>query len=145
MSDDDEWETADVPTGLLGSASAIIKEPSKHTEDDDDDNWDIPVATPKETTEKEESRGEPMLLVDLTKLTDGKIHCKFDAHAVNDPQAVSDWRKTAHYPDLVSDTELVATGVIVPCGSSVWRPALQRLKKERPGNYIVPVFSNVKK
>ena len=87
-----------------------------------------------------QGEGEPMILVDLTQLTDDRIHSRFDRNSVNDPEAVSTWRKTIQYEEYSKKSDLLANGTVIPCGSSVWRAALVRLRDERKGHYFVPIF-----
>ena len=82
-----------------------------------------------------------MILVDLTQLSNEAIHSKFDVHAVNDPEAVRVWRQKLErdYEATRTNASWIANGIVVPCGSSVWRPALERLRRERPGHYFCPI------
>jgi hypothetical protein len=83
-----------------------------------------------------------MMIVDITKL-DENVHSKFDRNSVNNPDAASAWRKKMEqeYEKFSKDTQLLENGTVIPCGSSVWRDALVRLRDERKGHYLCPVFS----
>ena len=89
-----------------------------------------------------ENEGHPMLLVDLTVLSQGAIHSKFDANSVNDPSGVRTWRRTIEqlYAVYASDASLIGTRTVIPCGSSVWRLALVTLRTQTPGHYFCPIF-----
>ena len=83
-----------------------------------------------------------MIIVDLTKMTKDQIHSKFDRNAVNDPEAASALRKKIEqdYEQYAKDSELLGDGTVIPCGMSVWRGALSRLRDERQGHYFAPIF-----
>ena len=82
-----------------------------------------------------------MLLIDLTRL-DPNIHNKFDKNGVSDSAAASALRKKieSQYEQYSNDAKLLADGTIVPCSTSVWRGAIQRMRDERPGHYFAPIF-----
>jgi hypothetical protein len=123
---------------------------------DDDEAWEIkrPAAIETETHHEQDStkrnEGEPMILFDMTAYTEGKgppsscalIHSKFDAHSVNDPGAVRNLRAAIEreYSRYAKDAELLSLGIVIPCGSTVWQGALARLRQERPGHYLCPIF-----
>lgn len=116
--------------------------------DDDDDNeeWMTPLPKASETSKAESQiprdlsdNSFHMILVDLTRL-DPNIHSRFDRNSVNDPVAVSSWRQKLEYAQYSQDSTLLSDGTVIPCGSSVWREALSRLRQERPGHYLCPVF-----
>ena len=87
----------------------------------------------------------PMILVDITQLDD-TVHARFDRNSVNDATAASAWRKKieASYETYASNTDLVAAGTVIPCGQSVWKEALVRLRDERKGHYFCPIFPKKK-
>jgi hypothetical protein len=84
----------------------------------------------------------PMILVDMTQLTGEQIHNKFDRNSVNDVEAASTLRKKLEkeYAKYAKDATLLGDGTVIPCGMSVWRGALTRLRDERPGHYFAPIF-----
>lgn len=157
MSDDDdlsdEWGAADidlddnVEIGTPLNSEQDNQEANYHN----DEYWKeehfqqvseakvLPPAAPKDL-------GEPMLIVDLTLLTNGAIHSKFDRNSVNDPAGVSQWRQrlAVGSSGVTSNPEHLADGTVRPCGSSVWREALVRLRDERPGHFFLPVFPSKK-
>ena len=87
-----------------------------------------------------------MIIVDITQI-DINIHSKFDRNSVNDSAAASAMRKKidSDYEKYSRNSKLVAEGTIIPCGSSVWRDALVRLRDERPGHYFAPIFPSKQK
>lgn len=151
MSDDasdgsDEWgmEELVIPAAVeTNDATEPASEPLGG--DGDDDYWKVePTKEAPEPTTKPEPApkpSEPMIIVDMTQI-DESIHSKFDKNAVSDSAAASALRKKLEtdYESYAKDTTLLATGTVIPCGSSVWREALVRLRDERPGHYFAPVF-----
>lgn len=145
----DEWGAAElvIPDNLNQSNS----QPSKPIDPlNDDDYWkiqpddDTPKRDPTNQIQKSQdnSSGEPMIIVDMA-LMDPNIHSRFDPNAVNDSEGASKLRKTIEqdYAKYAKhSSHLVADGTIIPCGSSVWRPALVKLRKDRPGHYFCPIF-----
>jgi len=166
-SEEDEWDAVgdDIealsppprPPTEPSSSSAAIENSEKPSGDDDDDNWMAPAATTKEekidaagdgcTIEDDGGGGEPMILVDLTCLSDSKVHNRNDANSVNDPELASTWRRKIEreYGTYSTDTGLLASGVVVPCGSSVWKDAVAQLRRSNKGHYYVPIFPPTKK
>lgn len=145
MSDDssDEWGTEELEIPVLppGSLGATQPSETRHKQSDEDE-WPEACLPQKETKVSKDSGGEPMILVDLTKLSDGEIHCRFDPNSVNDTDAASSLKRDIEksYSDYSKNTSFISEGVVIPCGSSVWRPAMMKVRKERPGHYIAPVF-----
>jgi hypothetical protein len=117
--DDDDW---------------FERKPVAEAEEDNDESRNVP--------KEQQNEGEPMIIVDMTALSTGEIHSKFDANAVNDPAAVKKLRLTIErdYDKYAKDASLLADRTVTPCGSSVWRPALANLRKEKVGHYFCPIF-----
>lgn len=161
--DSDEWAQDDLPNlppqsasvPPQNAASSLIGPPDDGNDDDDDDEgWEskLTPAFTKETSPKDLKassksnetldEGYPMLLVDMTQLSDEAIHSKFDANAVNDPEAVRRLRLQLErdYESTRTNTTWIANGTVVPCGSSVWRPALERLRRQHQGHHFCPIF-----
>ena len=88
-----------------------------------------------------------MLLVNLTALSDGAIHNRFDKYSNNDPVAASAWRKKieADFENYASDATLLANGTVRPCTKGVWTAAIAVLREEQPGNFFVPCYAPRKK
>jgi hypothetical protein len=154
--DSDDWETndfSDLAVEASGEKSGTIrKSVSSNEESDPEALWetklspvvsqhsDEPVLGSK--TNSIGDAGEPMIFVDMTDLSKGSIHSKFDANSVNDHGAVKELRQKIErdYQSFACNEKLVADSVVIPCGSSVWRSALVELRKARPGHYICPIF-----
>jgi hypothetical protein len=150
MADDDsdgsdEWGMEELvipPNGAMRQ-----EEDANANANDNDDFWKVEPSKEKEEPKKEaapkqpKSEGGPMIIVDMTQI-DGNIHSKFDKNSVNDADAASALRKKwgSNYDQYAKDASLLANGTIIPCGSSVWRDALVRLRGERPGHYFAPIF-----
>lgn len=117
---------------------------------DDEDYWKVePKAIQKrpDPSPKPSSKpSEPMIIVDMTQI-DRNIHSKYDKNSVNDSARASALRKKieSDYEKYSKDSVLLAEGTIIPCGSSVWRGALIRLRDEREGHYFAPIFPPRKK
>ncbi|KAG7349549.1 hypothetical protein IV203_012146 [Nitzschia inconspicua] len=148
--DSDEWGTEELAIPYTN------KEPSPKGNEDGDDNgeddeWAVKLA-PATTEQTESSSGEPdkphsqfechpMIIVDITHI-DANIHSKFDRNSVNDSAAASAVRKKieTNYEKYAKDANLIAEGTVIPCGSTVWRGTLMRLRDERPGHFFAPIF-----
>lgn len=143
--DSDEWAVDELVIPLQSNAA---QEQSREAENDDGDvDWDVSIEKKKvpiadsNSPSVPQTSGEPMIIVDIT-LLDKSVHCKFDRNSVNDANAASAWRKRIEesFEKYAKDKELLENGTVIPCGSSVWRDALVRLRDERNGHYFCPVF-----
>jgi hypothetical protein len=144
--DSDEWGMEDLVIPSKGTPS---DEGNGGDEaDTDGDEWAVrrqPATNQQNEFESAlgaaQEEGNPMIIVDITQI-DPNIHSKFDRNSVNDSAAASALRKKieANYNTYAKDADLLATGTVIPCGSSVWRGALTRLRDERPGHYFAPIF-----
>jgi len=144
--DDDEWGAAelDIPDRSKEGNQTQEHDDAAAAADDDDDEWmsKTPASSNKSSDAPEgDGGGKPMILIDLTRLNP-KIHNKFDKDGVSDSAAASDLRKKieSQYEQYSNDAKLLADGTIVPCSTSVWRGAIQRMRDERPGHYFAPIF-----
>lgn len=145
MADDDSVDSDDWGAEELVIPPAVEKTNSGDNNDDvGDDYWEVEKtieedAKPEVKNTVEE--GQPMIIVDITKMNP-EIHSKFDRNSVNKPEEASALRKKIekNYNDYAFSSELLAEGTIIPCGSSVWRDALVRLRDDKPGHYFVPIF-----
>lgn len=143
----DEWgmEELVIPTTDLAAQEDEPDEAGKN----DEDYWKVEPtkAEPPKSAEKvilptkSATPSEPMIIVDVTRL-DPNIHSKYDKNSVNDSAAASALRKKIEsgYGTYSKDAALLSHGTIIPCGSTVWRDALVRLRDERPGHYFAPIF-----
>ena len=145
-SDSDEWGTEELVIPL-GRTTNV---PETNTDTYEDDDWEIKLEKKKKPIIESEKdnissqgghTGELMVIVDITKL-DGNIHSKFDRNSVNDAAAASTMRKRIEddFSTYAKDSNLLSDGTVIPCGSTVWRDALVRLRNERPGHYFCPIF-----
>lgn len=142
--DSDEW----------GAEELVIPQDRECTNDDNDDRndvgdeyWEVEktIERVEETNESDKlsaEDGESMIIVDITQLNPD-IHSKFDRNSVNQPEEASALRKKIEksYEEYAFSNDLLSEGTIIPCGTSVWRDALVRLRDDRPGHYFVPIFA----
>ena len=130
--DEDAWEVNELPTDTAAPAPPT----------DDGAEWTSAVAAPAPAPAPVVIDDKPLILVNFTKLSNGKIHNKFDPNACNDPEAKSALAKqvSAEYQRYASDASLIASGDVRASGTSCWRNALAELRKERPGQFFAPVF-----
>ena len=49
-------------------------------------------------------------------------------------------RVTKDYARYAADADLIAKGIVRPCGSSVWKDALAQLRDDVPGHFFGPIF-----
>jgi hypothetical protein len=149
-SDSDEWATNDL-SELDTRKQQQINDVTTHDsskpaapDTDDFDDWQSKLAPEPEpaSTDSISDGGEPMILCDFTKLSNNKIHSRVDANSVNDPAAVATLRRSIgrDYAAYANNSLFVADRTVVPCGSSVWKSALQRLRQEVRGHYFCPIF-----
>ena len=145
MTDDDSVDSDDWGAEELVIPPAAEKTNSGDNNDDvGDDYWEIAKTIEEDVkpeVKKPVEEGQPMIIVDITKMNP-EIHSKFDRNSVNKPEEASALRKKIekNYNDYAFSSELLAEGSIIPCGSSVWRDALVRLRDDNPGHYFVPIF-----
>ena len=132
--DEDAWEVNELPTDTAAPAPPT----------DDGAEWTSAVAAPAPAPAPAPVvvDDKPLILVNFTALSGGKIHNKFDPNACNDPEAKSALAKQiiADYERYASDASLIASGDVRASGTSCWRAALAELRKERPGEFFAPVF-----
>ncbi len=137
----DEWgvEEVIVPHNFEGPKDEKQDERDKG----DDDYWNVESTKSEASAQPDVANqpSEPMIIVDVTRL-DPNIHSQFDKNSVNDSSAASALRKKieSDYASYSKDSSLLSDGTIIPCGSTVWRDALVRLREERPGHYFAPIF-----
>ena len=147
--DSDDWATEDLPP-LPVRSTGINDDVVAATNDDDDDEseWQTKLPEPAvlvaagDEQDVAQKEGSPMIIMDMTKFSKGTIHSKFDPNAVNDPIAVKALRKQVEsdYCKYAEDALLIADRTVIPCGSTVWRPALVNLRVEQKGHYFCPIF-----
>lgn len=157
-SDSDDWGTAELvipETKNDDETGNDIDTNQASALKDDEADWHVPIKSKaqsssdvKRTDNKINTSAsvprdsdQSMIIVDLTQIDD-KIHNHFDRNSVSDAEAASKLRKKleGEYEKYSKDTSLLAEGTVIPCGSSVWKDALVRLRDERPGHYFCPIF-----
>ena len=131
--DDDAWEVNELPADTAAPAAPPT---------DDGADWTSAVAAPAPAPATVVVDDKPLILVNFTKLSNGKIHNRFDPNACNDPEAKSALAKqiVADYDRYASDASLIASGDVRASGTSCWRAALAELRISRPGQFFAPVF-----
>ena len=133
--DDDAWEVNELPADTAAPAAPPT---------DDGADWTSAVAAPAPAPAPATVvvDDKPLILVNFTKLSKGRIHNKFDPNACNDPEAKSVLAKriAEDYERYASDASLIASGDVRASGSSCWRTALAELRVSRPGQFFAPVF-----
>jgi hypothetical protein len=147
-SSEDDWDREDFSDIPLPNTSHPIGAGNNNLMEANDEEWQIKLVDTTEGLKKEEEEtyGEPMIIVDMTELSKSlslpDIHSKFDPNSVNDTVAVQAIRKRIEqdYDAYAKNQGYLADRTVIPCGSSVWRPALIQLRKERPGHYFCPIF-----
>ena len=147
MSDDD-WENmsdGDIEFNEPTQPADTEKQEPPLQEEEKDWNVSIPVVVEKDVAKKPIKDDAPMLLIDLTHISKGALHSKFDKNSNNDPALASKLRKEAElkYESYKNDSRLIAERVIIPCGSSVWKDAIAQLRDDVPGHYFIPLFNPV--
>ena len=85
---------------------------------------------------------EILILVDLTVLSCGKVHNKFDKFSVNDNDAKAKLceRIASNYDEYYHNSKLIMEQTVRHCSDTVWRDALQSLRNDYPGHYWFPFF-----
>ena len=143
--DSDEWGAEELvipPNGLN-----VNVDNNNNDDGPGDGYWEVEKTVKKDDETKECNQessegGEPMIIADITQMNPD-IHSKFDRNSVNKPEEASVLRKKIekNYNEYAFSSELLSEGTIIPCGTSVLRDALVRLRDDRPGHYFVPIFA----
>ena len=149
--DSDEWGVEELVIPSVTQRVCVGKIDNDHENTVDDDYWRVEKNVEKETKTNDQQQDAPdggssMIIVDMTQLNPN-IHSKFDRNSVNQPEQASILRKKIekNYKDYAFSNELLSEGTVIPCGTSVWKDALVRLRDDRPGHYFVPIFCTEKK
>jgi hypothetical protein len=165
--DSDDWAKEDLPdlplsiVPLPSNAEQLHNSTAGDDEEEEDSGWEqklrptvnknIVVAENdrvdvRNSTINPNDTGEPIIIVDMTTLSErlslSEIHCRFDPNSVNDVVAVKALRQQieSHYDTYSKNMDYISERVVIPCGSSVYRPALVELRHERPGHFFYPIF-----
>lgn len=153
-SEGDDWETAEVPEGqftkvdteAIAAAEAEAAEEARAKREREKRAAKEGAMEQEVKKRPDEARSErdsrPMILVDLTVLSDGAIHSKFDKFAVNDVEAKSALQKAIErdYAKYASDASLIAAGTVRACSQGVYRAALAALREEVEGHSWAAIF-----
>ena len=157
--DEDEWGTNELIIDRSDLTSKCLKGNEKDNDDvhNDDVYWNSDTQVEQEQDKKTKNavnnetmlqvddddtiNGEPMFILDVTKINPN-IHSKYDRNSVNDPESSSKIRRTVEkeFEKYVENATLLANGTIIPCGTTVWKGALSRMRDERKGHYFLPIF-----
>lgn len=155
----EDWELSDIsPQYLLKRNELMTNTTSQNTAkvyntEDSGAEWDdcnlvhdakLPAITPVASKDRE---SVILILVDLTVLSSGKIHNKFDKFSVNDQDAkkIMCDEISSHYSDYANNSKLIMEQTVRHCSDTVWREALETLRDEYKGHYWFPFFPPKKK
>lgn len=155
----EDWELSDVnPQYLLKQdelkANAISQNSiTVYKKEDIEAEWEDRShaadvkPTIKTPTASEDRESIILILVDLTVLSSGKIHNKFDKFSVNDQDAKKKMcdEISSHYDDYANNSKLIMEQTVRHCSDTVWREALETLRDEYKGHYWFPFFPQKKK
>mmetsp|Transcript_5016 Transcript_5016/g.12878 ORF Transcript_5016/g.12878 Transcript_5016/m.12878 type:complete len:142 (-) Transcript_5016:441-866(-) len=133
----DSWEDAGEDDYVVSGAA---EEAPRDEVVDDDEAWSNPVERPAPEAPPALGGDAVVVLVNLTALSSGEIHNRFDKNSVNDVDAKARLVRRLEGDVNLTSSENLATGVVRPCGPSVWREALARLRDAHPGQYWAPVW-----
>ena len=91
---------------------------------------------------EEDSESTILILVNLTSLSEGKIHNKFDKYSVNDQEAKKRIcaEISANYDSYANNSALIMNQTVRHCSEIVWRDALESLRSQYKGQYWYPFF-----
>lgn len=151
MSDsEDDWENAGSDLELnTDDAAPVVEERERmggdddNKDPDDENDWDIRHEAPSHAQAAPSVVDSvELFIVNVTRLTNGKIHSKDDRNSNNDPAGVSKLRKEIEkdYSGFCNNAKYVGEGVVIPCGGSVWKDALKALRDDNVGDFFLPIF-----
>ena len=156
----EEWELSDVGLEVSNRISASVgtsdtlKNLKSHDIDISSVDWHANSIVPiieTSTTSSHPAAGnlavaapDPiiLILIDLTVLTSGKVHNKFDKFSVNDHDAkkkICD-EIASHYYDYANNSKLIMDQTVRHCSGGVWKEALESLRNQYTGHYWFPFF-----
>mmetsp|Transcript_7521 Transcript_7521/g.7591 ORF Transcript_7521/g.7591 Transcript_7521/m.7591 type:complete len:159 (-) Transcript_7521:103-579(-) len=152
MDDEDmeDWETTDLDLPSI-SVSSHTDTCAKSDVAKEESEWDIDipsdiktdsVALKKDLKDVVEKENVILILVDLTVLSNGNIHNKFDKFSVNDQDAKKKLcdKISKEYKDYANNSKLIMDQTVRHCSELVWRDALESLRTEFKGHYWFPFF-----
>jgi hypothetical protein len=128
--DSDEWATEELTFATSNETAARKEEDHRPgawqpKDEVDETDWQAPIPVSPQVQidsdpNNQSNPGESMILVDMTALTEldtrfgTSIHCRFDAHSVNDP---GPFGRCAQKSNAISK-RLQKTRILLPQGSS---------------------------
>ena len=142
----DDWDNAGDDFHSAETAPPPVKDGADGDDigaGDDDEDWSSKIPDdPEPPPPPLLSKIRPLIIVNATKLTDGRLHCKHDPHSNSDPELASELRGKIEeeYDTYSNDASKISEGIVIPCGGSVWIDAVRKLKEENPGVFFLPVF-----
>ena len=91
---------------------------------------------------EEDSESVILILVNLTSLSDGKIHNRFDKYSVNDQEAKKRMciEISANFHSYANNSALIMNQTVRHCSEIVWKDALESLRSQYEGQYWYPFF-----
>ena len=159
IDDDDDWETNDPPEFTPDTLAVRDTSTSSKNGETETVDWNTEPTHPaslevekkgknvdrieaKNKCPAEEKDSIILILVDLTALSGGKIHNKFDKNSVNDQDAKQSLCKeiSLNYDSYANNSELIMNQTVRHCSETVWKDALESLRNEHAGHYWFPVF-----
>jgi hypothetical protein len=152
IDEEDDWETNDPPIFYSEAMTVSDASTSSNPTENNNADWDTERAHPdsliiekkvmKEITPTEEKDSIILILVDLTALSNGKIHNKFDKYSVNDQDAKKAMchEITSNYDSYANNSELIMNQTVRHCSEIVWKDALESLRNQHKGHYWFPIF-----
>ena len=157
----EEWELSDVSLEVSNRIAAAVgtsntlKDLKSYDTENSAVDWHTsrtaPIAERTTTSSNLEAKNVTaavrdtsiiLILVDLTVLTSGKVHNKFDKFSVNDQDAkkkICD-EIASHYNDYANNSQLIMDQTVRHCSGGVWKEALESLRNQYKGHYWFPFF-----
>jgi hypothetical protein len=159
LDSDEDWETSDLNlpnlsvslTKETGASSSCTDTCTKSGSEEGEPKWDVDLPTDRKKDSSalecnhnklKEKEYVILILVDLTVLSGGKIHNKFDKFSVNDQdakRALCD-RISSSYNDYANNSKLIMDQTVRHCSELVWKEALESLRTQFKGHYWFPFF-----
>lgn len=159
----EDWESADYNAVVisqdvakstpLGTASSSFMNTYDIERDSDWESDDLHAHIPEIAkvgeyssaniiSHEEDSESTILILVNLTSLSEGKIHNKFDKYSVNDQEAKKRIcaEISANYDSYANNSALIMNQTVRHCSEIVWRDALESLRSQYKGQYWYPFF-----
>ena len=83
-----------------------------------------------------------VLLVNLTALSDGALHNRFDKYACSDPEAKRALSRkiSASFDAYLANSDLKARGIVHISSKAAWKASLAELRDANEGTFFCPIF-----